>query len=128
MTVVLDAAALLALLLSEKGSDVVAAVVRGGIMSAVNVSECCSRGLERGSTIEAVTRAVRRFEIVVVPLGLDLAVRAAELRPLTRHVGSSLGDRACLALAETRGLPIYTADTRMGRLQGQLGIDIRLIR
>ena len=128
MTVVIDAAALLAVLLDERGAEVVLPVLRTSIMSAVNLSEACSRGVERGATIEAVLGAAKRFEVVVVPFDPAQAQRAAELRPETRHAGSSLGDRACLALAQIRSLPIYTADRRMGSLDGRLDVAIRLIR
>ncbi|WP_375404394.1 hypothetical protein [uncultured Sphingomonas sp.] len=60
MTVVIDAAALLAVLLDEPGAEVVLPVLRTSIMSAVNLSESCSRGVERGATIEAVLGATRR--------------------------------------------------------------------
>lgn len=128
MTAIIDASALLALLLDEPGGQVVLPVLRASAMSAINVSESCSRGVERGATIAAVVASIRRFEITVVPFDVAQAEMAAELRPSTKHVGASLGDRACLALARMRGLPIYTGDRRMGLLQGQLGIDIRLIR
>lgn len=128
MTVVIDAAALLAVLLDEPGAAAVLPVLRASTMSAVNVSEACSRAVERGATIEAVLDAVRNFEVAVIPFDLAQARLAAELRPGTRHVSSSLGDRACLALAQLRSLPIYTADRRMGSLDGQLGFSIQLIR
>lgn len=38
----------------------------------------------------------------------------------------SLGDRACLALARTRGVPAMTSDRTWTQLQ--IGIEIRLIR
>ena len=128
MTAIIDAAALLAVLLDEPGAAEVIPVLRASTMSALNVSESCSRGMERGATIAGVLGSIRRFEIAVVPFDAAQAKLAAELRPPTKHVGASLGDRACLALAQMRGLPIYTGDRRMGSLQGQLGIDIRLIR
>ena len=128
MSAIIDAAALLALLLDEPGGETVLPVLRASTMSAVNLSESCSRGVERGATIAAVLASIRRFEIAVVPFDLAQAEAAAELRAPTKHVGASLGDRACLALAQMRGMPIYTGDRRMGSLQGQLGIDIRLIR
>lgn len=128
MTVVIDAAALLAVLLDERGADVVVPVLRRSLMSSLNVSEACSRGAERGASIAAVLEAVRQFEVVVVPFDLEQARVAAELRPPTRHAGSSLGDRACLAVARIRQVPIYTGDRRMGSLSGLLGIDIHLVR
>lgn len=125
---ILDASALLCVLLDEDGAAAVIPILRGANMSAVNVSESCARGAERGGTIAAVLRAIERFEIVAHPFDLDLARRTAELRPATRHAGASLGDRACLALAERLAQPVYTADRRLASLDGSLVIPIRLIR
>lgn len=128
MTVVIDAAALMALLLNEPGAEVVADVVRGAMISTVNISECCARGVERGATAEAVLAMIAGYEMGIVDCDIEQAVEAARLREPTRSTGSSLGDRMCLALAKRRGATIYTADRRMGSLEGKLGIDIRLIR
>lgn len=128
MTVVIDAAALMALMLDERGADIVANVVRGSLISVVNVSESCSRGVERGARVEDILGIIRGYEVEIVAFGLEQALETASLREPTRHAGSSLGDRACLALARLRTASLYTADTRMGSLAGHLGIDIRLIR
>ena len=128
MTVVIDAAALMALLLGEPGADIVAGIVRGASISTVNISECCARGVERGATAEAVLEMVAGYEMKIVDCDLAQATEAARLREPTRKTGSSLGDRLCLALARRCGGTIYTADRRMGSLDGALGIDIRLIR
>lgn len=128
MTVVIDAAALMALMLGEPGADLVAGVVRKSMMSAVNVSESCARAVERGAVANDVLQILQGYEIEVVPFDLAQALEAARLREPTRHVGASLGDRACLALASLRRGAIYTADRRMGSLKEQLDLDIRLIR
>lgn len=126
MSVVIDASALLALLLDEPGASGVVPHLRGSTMSAINVSECCSRAPDRGSIIHAVVRAIRRFEIGVVPFDMDAALGAAALRPTTRHIGASLGDRACIDLAQKMRVPLLTADRRLAELD--IDIDIRLIR
>lgn len=128
MSGVIDASALLAVLLEEPGGDMVLPLLRGAVMSAVNVSESASRGAERRLPEGAILRIVTRFEIEVAPFDLSLAIATADLRPLTRAAGASLGDRACLALAAQREVPLFTADRRLGSLAGQLDIDIRLIR
>lgn len=128
MTVVVDAAALMAYMLEEAGTDVVAGVIRGSIMSTVNISESCARVVERGAKASDVLAIIASYEIEIVDFDLNQATEAARLREPTRHAGSSLGDRACLALASLRQTSIYTADRRMGSLKDQLGIDIRLIR
>lgn len=128
MIAVIDAAALLCVLLNEPGSDVALPALRGGLMSAVNLSECYSRGVERGAPMPAVLRAIERFEMLVVPFDAALAWETAMLREPTRPVGASLGDRACLALARQRQLPMFTGDRRLATIDPAIGIDIRLIR
>ncbi len=128
MTVVVDASAVMALMLGETGADVVMQVIRGSRMSAVNVSECCSRGAERGASPDAVLAILKTYEIVIVPFDLPLALEAARLREPTRSQGASLGDRACLSLAQSLGLPLYTSDRRLADIDPGLGIDVRLIR
>jgi PIN domain nuclease of toxin-antitoxin system len=64
--------------------------------------------------------------VEMVPFQAEDAALAASLRPKTDPLGLSLGDRACLALALARGVPVLTADRQWGSLD--LGIDIRLIR
>jgi ribonuclease VapC len=126
MNAVIDAAAILTVLLDERGAEVVIPVLHGGTMSAINVSESCSRAVERGSEADEVIGLIRSFEITITPFGVAEARRTANLRPRTRHVGASLGDRACLDLAATLGAPLFTADKRLAELD--IGVDIRLIR
>lgn len=122
----MDAAALLAVLLDEPGQDVVFPVLRGSYVSAVNASECCSRAVERGGSAAAVLALIRQFEVETVAFDLRQAIAAADLRQGTRHLGLSLGDRACLALADSLTVPIYTGDRRLAQFSGT--VDVRLIR
>lgn len=128
MRAVLDASALMALMLGERGGDTVKGVVRGALISTVNVSECCSRGVERGASAEEVLGLIRLFEVEIVAFDLALALEAARLREPTRRLGASLGDRACMALASLRRLPLFTSDQRLGDVDPAMGLDIRLIR
>lgn len=128
MTVVVDASAVMALMLDEPGADVVIEVIRGSFMSTVNVSECCARGVERGAGPEDVLAIIASYDVETVAFDLTGALDAARLRRPTRQVGASLGDRAFLSLAERRRLPAFTADRRLATLASPLGLDIRLIR
>lgn len=128
MTAVVAASAVMALMLGETGADTVAGIIRGSRMSAVNVSECCARGVERGASADAVLAILESYEITVVPFDLSYAIEAARLREPTRGQGASLGDRACLALARVQRLPMYTSDRRLADIDAGLAIDIRLIR
>ncbi len=49
-------------------------------------------------------------ELEVVEFSPEQALIAAQLRPQTRHLGLSLGDRACLALGLERRASVLTAD------------------
>jgi len=55
-----------------------------------------------------------------------MAYRAGMLRPLTRHLGLSLGDRTCLALGEFLRLPVMTADRAWGELD--MEIEVQIVR
>jgi PIN domain nuclease of toxin-antitoxin system len=59
-----------------------------------------------------------------VPFDEDLAYRAGLLRSVTRSAGLSLGDRACLALAEQLGQPALTADRAWGTVQISIQVDV----
>jgi PIN domain nuclease of toxin-antitoxin system len=126
MAGVVDASAVLAIYLDEPGADAVAEIIAGSLLSTVNYTEVVSKALDRGRRIDHVLRALARMAFVVVSYDLPLARRAGELRPSTRQFGLSVGDRACLALAERERLPAYTTDRAWANLN--LGIDIRVIR
>lgn len=124
---VLDASALLALLKREPGHEMVAALIkRGTLMSAVNLSEVVAKLNEAMVPIGSMRATLDAFLIDVVPFDRDAAYEAGQLRARTRHVGLSLGDRVCLALAQARALPVLTADQRWAELD--LGITLQLIR
>lgn len=128
MTVVVDASAIMALMLGEPGAEEVLAVVRRSLMSAVNVSECCARGVERGASADEVLSIIRGYEVQVLGFELEDALEAARLREPTRAIGASLGDRACLALGRRYELPVLTGDRRLAEIDPGLGIAVHLIR
>jgi PIN domain nuclease of toxin-antitoxin system len=123
---VLDASAILALILDETGADMVESHLDGAVVSAVNLAEVGAKMLERGSSLEAVDAELRAAGIEVVPFDEAQALEAARLRPLTRAWGLSLGDRACLALGGLTGSPVLTTDREWA--ETGLPLDIRLIR
>jgi PIN domain nuclease of toxin-antitoxin system len=124
--VVLDSSAVLAVIHGERGAEVVASLLDGAMMSAVNYAEVVSKLVERGTAWEFASANVLKLDIAVVAFDLDLANRTGELRRQTRHLGLSLADRACLALAERERLPALTADRNWSSVN--IGIDVRLIR
>lgn len=124
--VVLDSSALLAVMNTEPGANRVIEVLDDALLSAVNHAEVITKLVERGIDREIARSTVLKVGVQVVDFGIDLADRTGELRRDTRHLGLSLADRACLALAERERAPVLTADRTWAKLD--LGIDIRLIR
>jgi PIN domain nuclease of toxin-antitoxin system len=124
--VVLDASALLALLRSEPGAARVNAALPQAAISAVNLAEVVAKLAEHGVPVDAVSQALRSFELPVVPFDEPLAYLAGELRAATRDAGISFGDRVCLALARHRAAIALTADRSWVELD--VGVEIELIR
>jgi len=123
--VVLDSSAVLALLANEPGTDVVEAALPGALLSTVNLAEIVAKLCERGMPAEEATSLIYSIGVEIAEFDAEQATRSGELRASTRSAGLSLGDRACLALAQVRELPVLTADTAWGQLKH---LDIRLIR
>ena len=127
MSSVLDASAVLAVMQGEPGAARVRqAITEGAYISSVNVTEVVTRQIDRGVPDSDARANVEELEIEIVPFDEELAYRAGLLRSATRSAGLSLGDRACLALAERLGVPALTTDRVWGTLQ--LGIQIEVIR
>lgn len=126
MTHVIDASALLAVILGERGGDKVVMPGRCLHISMVNLAEVYTKVVENGGSVADVQAYVASIPLRVRAFRERHAIDIAELRPLTKHRGLSFGDRACLALAMTADLPVLTADTKWADLD--LGIDIQLIR
>ena len=124
---VLDASAVLAVIKREPGEDRVAeALDAGAVVSAVNLSEVVAK-LAAARAPEAGIRArIEALRLDVAPFDADAAFAAGLLIPLTRSAGLSLGDRACIALGQRRGLPVLTADTAWAGLG--LGVEITVLR
>lgn len=123
---VLDASALLALLGRESGWEAVAATIPGAFVSAVNLAEVAGKLAEHGMPEGEVRQVLGGLGLAVVSFSEEAAVAAGLLRPRTRSVGLSLGDRACLALAHELKLPAYTTDQAWRELR--LGVDVHLVR
>jgi ribonuclease VapC len=126
MTKVLDSSVLLAGMLGEAGGHVLDSPGEVFHVSAVNLGEVYTKILERGGTAEDVDLFLRPLPLRIRRFDEGLAREVGRLRPVTRHLGLSLGDRACLALGLRVDLPVLTAEHKWVGLN--LGIDIRLIR
>jgi PIN domain nuclease of toxin-antitoxin system len=123
---VLDASAVLALLVEEPGADEVESVLDGALMSSVNLSEVLQKGEQLGSDVEglefdleALGVEFRTFDALQSRVTADIWARAPS-------AGLSIGDRACLALTELVEGTAVTTDRRWAEVQ--LAIPIRVVR
>ena len=126
--VVLDASAVLALLLDEPGGRRVRAVLPESALSAVNLAEVVGHFVRNGATEQEIRQIVEPLPIDVVAFDEGLAFSAGLLLPVTRAAGLSLGDRACLALALRFGAPAVTADRAWQSVAATVRVVIELIR
>lgn len=123
---VLDASALLCVLNGEQGSQRVIEALPTAVISAANLAEVVSRLRERGLSVEEVEDVLGSLPLDVRPLTASQAYAIGYLRPETRALGLSLGDRACLTLAAELGMPALTADQAWASLD--IGVEVELIR
>ena len=116
---VLDASAVLAYLQEEKGQDRVEAALDAGAcwLNAVNLCEVLSKLCEKGMPPLEAQATVSDLGLEVIDFDASLAAMAAILRVRTKPIGASLGDRACLALAQqacqTKVAPIVVTAERV---------------
>ncbi|MDE0283589.1 MAG: type II toxin-antitoxin system VapC family toxin [Gammaproteobacteria bacterium] len=124
----LDASAMLAVILEETGADVVVEALRSGTaMSAVNAAEVAARLYQEGWGDEEVSLVFRELGIRILPFDADAALLSGRYRVATQSLGLGLGDRACLASASIEACPALTADKAWEQLNLS-GVDIRCIR
>ena len=125
-SIVFDASAIIALIRAEKGWNRVAEAMPKAVMCAVNVSEVSAKLAEWGSDRASIEKTRAVLADLIEPFDAELAWQAGQLRPVTKSHGLSLGDRACLALAQKLGVPAMTADKAWAKLD--IGIKIEVIR
>ena len=126
MSVVLDASAVLVLLLDEPGAEVVATVLSEAVLSAVNLAEVLSKLTDRGADVSRLAEDLAAAGVLVEPMTAADAAQVAELRRIDQGRLLSLGDRCCLALGRRLGLPVVTADRAWSELDA--GVDVRQVR
>jgi ribonuclease VapC len=127
--VVLDASAVLALLHSEPGAEMLtqkAELLENAVVGAVNAAEVHGKLVSKGMPSEEAWAATSAAAPEIVAFDRQQAKIAGSLLPQTSSLGLSLADRACLALAIALNAPVYTADRKWKNLN--VGISIRMIR
>lgn len=127
MRVVLDASALLALILDETGADVVqAALDHEVLLSVVNFAEVIGRAERAGIKPGDARNGILALPLQLVHLDEKMAFEMGKLTGVGRSLGLSLGDCACLATAKLLEADVLTADKVWAKLN--IGLKIKLIR
>jgi PIN domain nuclease of toxin-antitoxin system len=126
---VLDASALLAYLNGEPGAQRVQQCIEQGqaIMSSVNLAEVLSKCADQGMSSADQAALCAALPLEISAFDTAVALTSAALRSSTRAQGLSLGDRCCLALAQSRNATALTADQAWSRL-GRADIGVEQIR
>ncbi len=125
--IVLDASAVLAVLNREPGSEkLTPEMLSHAAASAVNLAEVHTKLVSRGGDPDEAWEDALSVVEDPVPFTLEQARIAGGLVAVTRALGLSLGDRACLALALALKAPVYTTDKSWKNLK--LGVRIHVIR
>lgn len=126
---VLDASALLAYLNGEPGAQRVQQCIEQGqaIMSSVNLAEVLSKCADQGMSSADQAALCAALPLEISAFDTTQALGSSALRSSTRAQGLSLGDRCCLALAQSRNATALTADQAWSRL-GRADIGIEQIR
>jgi ribonuclease VapC len=107
---VLDASALLCLIQRESGWERVAAMLPNATISSVNLAEVITKLMSQGMSESVIQNMLGLLQCAIAPFKESDAYLSASLRARTRHLGLSLGDHACLALATTRNAIAATTD------------------
>lgn len=115
---VFDSSAILTLYYGEPGKKKVRSLLDKSepLISTVNLCEVFTKLMEAGLSHDAIRESFAGLEIEAVEFNSDQALKAAELRVVTKHLGLSLGDRACLALTILNDATAVTADQNWGSL------------
>jgi ribonuclease VapC len=127
MIKVFDASCVLAALFEEPGSATVVQLWGDyeGVISAVNYAEVVTKLAERGATSEEIPIILEGIPLTVLPFEENDCIQVGLLRPITKTLGLSLGDRACIALGGKLSAAIITADKAW---KGIKGIDVVVVR
>ena len=107
---VMDASAVLAYLQGEPGAELLEEAFdqRPSWMSCVNYCETIGKLSEKGMPLDQAAAAIAALGLRLADFDPPLAMQAAAMRKVTLPIGASLGDRACLALAQKLLMDAYT--------------------
>lgn len=126
MTNVVDTSAFLAFMKREAVRDDIAERIDGALICAVNFAEIVAVALRQRLPLDRVRTLIALTNLRVIAFDAPLAETAGALIAQTRDHGLSLGDCACLALAQRENLPVLTADRAWRNLD--VGVEMTFVR
>jgi PIN domain nuclease of toxin-antitoxin system len=130
---VLDASALLSIVLDERGHERVDRILDRSRIHAVNLAEVVGRLVRSGMPAEKAVATLDELQLEVEEeFGARQAGFCGALLGTRRDLGLSLGDCVCLTTAAWLGAAAVTADRRWKELEGTVvnneTIRVQLIR
>ena len=123
-SVVLDASVVLAYLQNEVGTNKIEKILteEEAIISSVNFAEVVSKLTDIGMPESEIRLVLENLELTIVAVNEEQAWLLGLLRNKTKKYGLSLGDRACIALAESLNYPVYTTDKQWSKIVSHIAI------
>ena len=130
MLYVMDASALLALMQGERGGNVVNDLITEHecVASIVNIVEVGTGLVDKGLAPVHLARTLKELDVQTIDFDLEQALVCASLRVTTRQAGLSLGDRACLALAQLMKGTAVTSDSAWVDVADAADVKVLMIR
>ena len=130
---VLDASALLSIVLDERGHERVDRILDRSRIYAVNLAEVVGRLVRSGMPAERAVATLHELQLEVEEgFGARQAEFCGALLGTRRDLGLSLGDCVCLTTAALSGAVAVTADRQWKQLDGTVVNDetfrVELIR
>jgi PIN domain nuclease of toxin-antitoxin system len=121
---VLDASALLSIVLDELGHERADRILDRSRIHAVNLAEVVGRLVRSGMPAERAVATLRELHLEVEEeFGARQAEFCGALMGTRRDLGLSLGDCVCLTMAAWSGAVAVTADRRWKELEGTVVND-----
>jgi len=130
---VLDASALLSIVLDERGHARVDEILDRSAIHAVNLAEVVGRLVRSGMPAERAAATLHELQLEVEEeFEASQAEFCGALLGTRRDLGLSLGDCVCLTMSSFRGAVAVTGDRRWQELDGtvvnDMTIRVELIR
>ena len=126
MSIVFDSSVVIAILKQEVGYQNAEFFLEDALISAVNYAEVVECITRLGYANEEIKVVLQKFPFKVISLNHSLAEAIGLMSRETKKYGLSLGDRACLALAIDKQLPVLTADRVWANLD--VPIEVKQLR